>query len=184
MSPTETAEKKTAPAASPAPAPKKRSEAENALEGHAEHIKTEKAAPVDKMRKDGRLAAFVGLALACGIMTIMLLKHGKTDAGYDLVQAYHARTWQFRITSVLGAVFLFGLIAPVPFYKVWMGYVATPMGWVMTRVILSLAFFVGFTPYAFVMWIFGRDPLRRKRQQGSYWITRTSRDPQHFKREF
>lgn len=187
MSPTDTMEKKpAAPTPAPTPAPKKRSEAENVLEGHADHIKSEKTAPIDKMRKDGRLVGLVGVLLAGGILTIMLLKHGRTAEGaLDLLQAYHARTTQFRVTSVLAAIFLFGLVAPVPFYKVWMGYVAAPLGWFSTRVILTIAFFILVTPFSIVMWILGKDPLRRSKQDGgSYWIARKSRDPQHFKREF
>src|SRR5439155_16102196 len=121
---------------------------------------------------------------ALGVTALTCHLHRGESGALDYMAAYHAKPWQLRVFTVLGTIFFLGILAPVPFYKVWMPYVAAPMGWVSTRVILSLAFFLGFTPYAMIMWIVGKDPLRRRKQPGSYWIQRRSRDPQHFKREF
>jgi hypothetical protein len=196
MSPTETTTRgATSPSTSsspppekkptaPPPAPKKRTEAENALEGHAEHIKTEQVVPLEKMRKDGRLAGVIGVCLALGLTALTCHLHRGPDGALDFMAAYHVKPWQLRVFSILGAIFFFAILAPVPFYKVWMPYVAGPMGWLSTRVILSLAFFIGFTPYSFFMWVTGKDLLHLKRRQGSYWIARHSRDPQHFKHPF
>lgn len=54
------------------------------------------------------------------------------------------------------------------FYAVWMKF-ATVLGWVNTRIILSLIFFLVFVPAGLVMRIFS-DPMRRKMdaESGSY----------------
>ena len=53
---------------------------------------------------------------------------------------------------------------------------AVVLGWFMTRVILSLLFYVIITPIGLVLRIFGKDFLELKKQavQGSYWNQRDS----------
>lgn len=174
-----------APAKSAAPAaaaPKKRSETENVLEGHADVLKAHGKTPVEKMRGDGRKSAALGIFLCAAFIALAMRKYG---AWTDFMATYHAIPWKMRIASTLGAFFLFGVVAPVPFYKVWMGYVAAPLGWFMTRLILGLTFFLLFTPYAIVMKIVGNDPLRRARHDGSYWIPRVKqRERNHFETRF
>ena len=62
-----------------------------------------------------------------------------------------------------------------PIYIVWMTF-AVILGWFMTRVILSLLFYVIITPIGLVLRIFGKDFLELKKQaiQGSYWNQRDS----------
>jgi len=47
-----------------------------------------------------------------------------------------------------------------PFYYVWMklGHV---LGWINTRIILGLVFFILFAPIALLLRLFGKDPLQR-----------------------
>ena len=65
---------------------------------------------------------------------------------------------------IVAAVFLvLGLVAPrvlKPVLFVWMKF-ALAVNWVMTRVILTLAFFLMFVPTAIIMRIAGNDPLKR-----------------------
>ena len=53
---------------------------------------------------------------------------------------------------------------------------AVVLGWFMTRVILSLLFYVIITPIGLVLRIFGKDFLEIKKEsvQGSYWNQRDS----------
>ena len=79
---------------------------------------------------------------------------------------------------IAGAFIGFGLIIPIilkPIYIVWMTF-AGILGWFMTRVILSLLFYVIITPIGLVLRIFGKDFLELKKQavQGSYWNQRDS----------
>jgi hypothetical protein len=89
---------------------------------------------------------------------------------------------------------LLGALVPallVPFYKFWMGYVAAPLGWFNTRVILAVVFFLLFTPMSIALWfkrrvLGGDDPLRRTpRSGGTYWRKREKpRAREHFERTF
>jgi hypothetical protein len=95
-----------------------------------------------------------------------------------------------------GAILLLlGAMAPRllgPLYIVWMR-LAGVLGWINTRVLLGLMFFLVVTPIAFIGRVFGRDALdRRKRQKGardgpgaSYWREHEDRaDPERYKRQF
>lgn len=71
--------------------------------------------------------------------------------------------------AVLGR-FLPGLLRPV--FRLWM-MLAVVLGFVMTRVILSIVFYVVVTPIGLVMRLAGRDPLSKKPDPSmdSYWIS-------------
>jgi hypothetical protein len=95
----------------------------------------------------------------------------------------------------LGALMgLLGALVPallVPFYRFWMGYVAAPLGWFNTRVILAVVFFLLFTPMSIGLWLKrkllgGDDPLlRAPRAGGTYWRRRErTRGREHFERTF
>jgi hypothetical protein len=59
------------------------------------------------------------------------------------------------------------------FHQFWMA-VAGALGYVNSRILLSLMFFLVITPYAVLMRLAGRDRLRRRAAGGdSYWIRRT-----------
>lgn len=99
-----------------------------------------------------------------------------------------------RLVISLGAIFgLLGVLVPaalVPFYGFWMAYVAAPLGWFNTRLILAIVFFILFTPFALVLAIKRamnpeKDMLRRKARPGSYWVKREQQRPRnHFERTF
>lgn len=59
-----------------------------------------------------------------------------------------------------------------PVYRLWM-LLAVAMGFVMTRVILTLVFALVATPLGVVRRMLGHDPMRRRRPDGSLWIVRT-----------
>lgn len=67
-----------------------------------------------------------------------------------------------------------GTLAPIvlkPVYYAWMS-LAFVLGFVMTRVILTIFFFLVLTPVSLVFRLIGRDALHRKldRQGPTYWI--------------
>jgi hypothetical protein len=66
---------------------------------------------------------------------------------------------------VLGGIFLFpSLLNPLwlkYFYVVWMK-VGHLLGWVNTRIILSVIFFCLITPWAMIMRLCGKDPMQRQ----------------------
>ena len=78
----------------------------------------------------------------------------------------------------VGLTFLcLGLIAPKilkPIYKVWMTF-AVIIGWIMTRLILSVLFYSVITGIAILTRIIGKDFLNLKiNNKESYWNNRDS----------
>lgn len=62
--------------------------------------------------------------------------------------------------------------ALLPLNKLWM-YFGFLLGKIFNPIILSLIFFVLFTPIAFIFRLWGRDELRLKfKKKSSYWIKR------------
>lgn len=57
----------------------------------------------------------------------------------------------------------------LPVYLALMG-LSWPIGYVVSHVVMSIAFFLVFTPIGLIMRLCGRDPLSRRLQRGkSYW---------------
>lgn len=78
---------------------------------------------------------------------------------------------------------LLGLVVPIvlkPIYKAWMSF-AVVMGFVMTRVILTVLYFGMFTPIALLTKLLGKDLLdeRWDKNATTYWVKRpaTKFDP-------
>ena len=94
---------------------------------------------------------------------------------WKLYQGKH-ETVRFILWSVGGLLMTIGVIVPTlltPVYWLWMK-LAHLLGWVNTRLLLGIIFFVIITPMAIVMKVFGRDALSRKidKDVDSYWIPR------------
>ncbi len=84
----------------------------------------------------------------------------------------------FKIFTYIGLVFIvLGYIIPIalkPLYFVWM-IIAIILGWVMTRVILSIVFYLVITPIGIITRILGEDFLSLKNSETkSYWNNRDS----------
>jgi len=67
-----------------------------------------------------------------------------------------------------------GIVVPAvlkPLYYAWMS-LAVVLGFVMTRVLLTVFFFVVLTPFGLVIRLLGRDLLHRRldRQAATYWL--------------
>ena len=78
------------------------------------------------------------------------------------------------------AFLLLGLAVPMllkPVHKIWMT-LAVLMGWLMTRVLLSILFFLVFTPMGLVARLFGKQFLDLKidKKKRSYWNYREARE--------
>ena len=83
------------------------------------------------------------------------------------------------ITLFLTAIAIPSVLKPV--YWVWMIF-STILGWFMTRVILSLLFYVVFTSIGLTLRFFGKQflELRWDKSKESYWNFRTN---EHQKKE-
>ena len=97
----------------------------------------------------------------------------------------------FEIILVSGSVLLvLGLAIPVvlkPIYWIWM-ILAVILGWIMTRVILSLLFYAVITPIGTFSRLFGNKFLDLKwdKSKDSYWNPRTTnqRNNEDYERQF
>ncbi|HVP58740.1 MAG TPA: SxtJ family membrane protein [bacterium] len=85
---------------------------------------------------------------------------------------------------------LLGLAVPSalkPIHKAWM-CLAVVLGWFMTRVILGILFYIGFTPIGLVARLFGRGFLRPPGHGtgDTYWVHRPpgEADPKRYEQQF
>ena len=84
----------------------------------------------------------------------------------------------YEVIAYIGGGFIsLGIIAPIilkPIYILWMTF-AVILGWVMTRVILSLVFYLIITPISLITRLLGEDFLKLKKiDSKSYWNPRDS----------
>jgi hypothetical protein len=103
---------------------------------------------------------------------------------------YRGRTTLVIIFGSLGALLVItGLFIPSAarlFHVGWMR-LAAALGYVNSRILLTLMFYGAITPYGFVSRLVGRDPLRRRgKKLESYWIERktTKQTREQFERLF
>ncbi len=73
------------------------------------------------------------------------------------------------VATVVGGIGLTGTAAAMPFYWLWMA-IAFVMGNIISRLILSLFYYIILTPIALVMRLAGRDRLRLKGKSETYWL--------------
>jgi hypothetical protein len=92
--------------------------------------------------------------------------------------------------AVVAAFLIVGFGRPMllkPIHKVWMT-LAILMGWVMTRVILSVLFYLIVTPIGLSIRLLGKDflDLEFSDDAGSYWIPRKEidKDRSDYERQF
>jgi len=90
---------------------------------------------------------------------------------------WRGKDYYFYLLGLSGAFLFLALVTPSvlkPINKMWMT-LAILMSWVMTRVILSILFYLGITPMGILARLFGKDFLAikfDKRGVNSYWIPR------------
>lgn len=86
------------------------------------------------------------------------------------------RSAYIPLAVIGGALVLTGATFPallVPVFRVWM-FIGHVLGWVNSRIILGILFFLIITPMAIAMRLIGRDPLARRLNNtaSSYWEIR------------
>lgn len=95
------------------------------------------------------------------------------------------RIWSLAVAGVLVVA---GLLIPKalgPVYRVWM-VIGHVLGFINTRIILGVIFYVVFTPTGILMRWLKRDPMRRQMDRGltTYRVPRTPRPGTHMKHQF
>ena len=86
---------------------------------------------------------------------------------------FHYGNYLYQNLTIIASLFLgLGVVAPLllkPIYLVWMTF-AVILGWIMTRVILSLVFFLILTPIGLITKLLGEDFLKLKKiKSNTYW---------------
>ena len=110
-----------------------------------------------------------------------------------LIAAWNVHRGRMTVVWVFGGLgallVVAGLVVPPAaraFHTGWMKF-ALALGYVNSRVLLTILFYGVFTPYGFVSRLFGRDPLSRRKAGGeTYWTTRarTRQSAEQFERLF
>ena len=125
---------------------------------------------------------------------IQIKSFGKTIAIIFFVIAFllfNKESEYYKLVIYIGLFFVScGFLAPKilkPIYFVWMTF-AIIFGWFMTRLILSLLFFLIVTPTGLLLKIIKKDLLELNKQesQGSYWNLRDSKNErnQNYEKQF
>ena len=90
------------------------------------------------------------------------------------------------VSALLLSIGVFSTVASQAFHRAWMG-LAHVLGWVNSRILLSLLFYVVLTPIAIIQRLLGRNTLgRRGPGSESYWVRRKTQaqSPEQFERLF
>ena len=114
-----------------------------------------------KIREIYRLRKFgIVMALVLSLIGAVMLSSGKT-------------VWPY-LFGVAAGYLICGLLLPgllIPVEWLWMK-LAGILGYVMTRLILTVTFYLVITPIGLLRQLFGNDPLNLKidKKEESYWI--------------
>lgn len=107
-----------------------------------------------------------------------------------LWNVYRGRMTQVTVfAGIAGLLVFIGLFVPVAargFHRFWMG-IAAVLGYVNSRILLSLLYYGLCTPVGLIRRLIGRDPMKRRGSpQSTYWITReyTRQTKDQFERLF
>jgi len=125
---------------------------------------------------DNRKLRSFGLVVGVGFAVIALV---------PALRGHNPRMWAMVVSIVLAAT---GLVAPSalkPFHRVWMT-LGEMLGWVNSRIILSVLYYLLIVPIGALQRMSGSDPMRRKieRNAMTYKIPRKSRPASHMMRQY
>ncbi|MEZ5501169.1 MAG: SxtJ family membrane protein [Halioglobus sp.] len=92
--------------------------------------------------------------------------------------------WPLAVAAVLAIMALLMPASLGPVYKVWMRF-AEVLGWINTRIILGVIFFLIFFPFGVILRLFN-DPMQRKldRKIESYRVPSNPTKPGNMERPF
>jgi len=112
---------------------------------------------------------------------------------FSLLAAWNFYRHRLTVVAILGGIaavlLIIGLLVPPAaraFHAAWMKFAAI-LGYLNSRVLLFLLFYLVITPYGWIGKLFGRDPLnRRAAGRDSYWVPRkhSRQTKEQFERSF
>lgn len=104
---------------------------------------------------------------------------------WPVVRGLPPRIWSLTLAgSLIAAALLYPPILRYP-YDYWMR-LGRALGWINTRILLSVLFYLIFTPVGVIRRWLGKDPMRRAFEPDapSYRQVRSPRPGSHMKRQF
>jgi len=125
----------------------------------------------EAVKKTGQAFLIAGTAIAA----IIVWKHGHGPEGWQFSNAMQNDTWKWFLGSGFG-LFIMSYVAYPVFKPIHIGWMklAFVLGWFMTRVILSVFYYLILTPIGLILRVTGKDLLDKEinRDAKSYWIKR------------
>ena len=102
-----------------------------------------------------------------------------------IIRAEGVRTWALAIAGFFGGM---GLLFPkglAPVFRLWMKF-GEKIGWLNSRILLSILFYLIITPIGWVMTLLGKRPLELgfDPQAESYRVPKESRPADHVTKAF
>jgi len=96
----------------------------------------------------------------------------------DKISLTGTYTFGHFLLTIGGILFLFGVFFPSSLksvYKVWMGF-AIALGWIVSRFIIIILFYIVVTPVAMLARLFGKKflDLKFRDNKESYWTVKDS----------
>jgi hypothetical protein len=112
------------------------------------------------------------------------LSVGLASIGLAVLLAWRGRERAAMIVAAIGIVLVAGgLVAPAALRvpnRIWWRF-ATVLGWLNSRILLTLFFFAVLTPTGVLMRLFGRSPLRPARDDTNWsGYDERRREPSHY----
>lgn len=98
---------------------------------------------------------------------------------------WNSVTWKVMLLTVGGILLLSGIFIPKnlkDIYKVWMGF-AFGLGWIVSRIILTILFVFILTPLGLFAKLFGKEflDLNFNKEKSSYWIPKKEEEADYEK---
>jgi hypothetical protein len=98
---------------------------------------------------------------------------------------WNSVSWKVMLLTVGGILLLSGIFIPKnlkDIYKVWMGF-AFGLGWIVSRIILTILFVFILTPLGLFAKLFGKEflDLNFNKEKSSYWIPKKEEEADYEK---
>lgn len=114
---------------------------------------------------------------------------GGVLAAVAMFSAWRGYVVRAEIVGAIGAMLIVAaLVRPASLAVIAKGWgrVGHALGWVNSRILLTVLFVFVLWPFGAVSRLFGSDPLDRRARKGSFWTAYPTRlrDPKHYERLF
>ncbi len=100
-------------------------------------------------------------------------------------RAEGVRIWALAISGLFGGMGVLFPAALAPVFKLWMKF-GEKIGWINSRILLSIVFYLILTPIGWVMTLLGKRPLQLgfDSQADTYRVLKTARASDHVTKPF